>query len=344
MAGPLVSIVTPSFNQGQFIGRTIESVLGQSYPHIEYCVIDGGSTDTTLDVLRSYGSKLMWCSEPDRGQTHAINKGFAQSQGSIRAYLNSDDTLIPNAVETIVDLFRRDPTVSLYYGDAHYIDADDRITGLYVTAEYSFDRLMHDCCICQPAAFWTAEIAKKVGPFDESLHFVMDYDYWIRIDRAFGRIRHAPVILANSRLYSTTKTLAHRREIYNEIFAICTRHVGYVSRSYVEGYYHHRLDEGPELLFRSLGRFSKLAGSGGGAEAGESIKSLTAAELADKIDYYERLDQRTTMAAGRRSSILREIDRRRVILDEMRPSNIQKIKEDEVKMIEATAAKVKKAS
>jgi len=258
VGGPLVSIVTPSLNQGKFIKRTIDSVLGQSYPHIQYCVVDGGSTDNTLDVLRSYGSKLRWCSERDRGQTQAINKGFAESRGWIRGYLNSDDVLLPNAIETIADLFVRNPTVSLYYGDAQYIDADDRVTGLYASAEYSFHRLMHDCCICQPAAFWTAEIAEKVGPFDESLSFVMDYDYWIRIDRAGGLICHVPPILANCRLHPATKTLSERRKIFREIFAISMRHAGYVSRSYVAGYWHHRLHEMPDLPFKLLSKIPKL--------------------------------------------------------------------------------------
>lgn len=234
---PLVTIVTPSFNQGRFIRRTIDSVLNQNYPNIEYRVVDGASTDDTVDVLRSYGKRLNWVSEPDRGQAHAINKGFSGGRGEIRGYLNSDDTLLPNAIDNVVSLFLRDNLVSMYYGDANYIDGNDRITGSYRTAEYSFGRLMMDCCICQPAAFWTAKIADKIGPFDEQLHYAMDYDYWLRIDRAGGIIRYEPTLLANSRLYPDTKTRSARPEIYKEIFSICERHGGYVSRNYVEGYW-----------------------------------------------------------------------------------------------------------
>jgi glycosyltransferase involved in cell wall biosynthesis len=209
-------------------------------------------------VLRSYGTKVNWISEPDRGQTHAINKGFAQSRGEILAYLNSDDELLPDAVATAVDLFSSNPDVSMYYGDANYIDVEGPITGSYSTAEYSFERLMHDCCVCQPAAFWTSTIAQKVGPFDESLNYVMDYDYWLRIDRAGGLIRHVPQILASSRLYPATKTLSERRKIYAEIFAVCHRHGGYVSRNYVQGYWHHKFHEQPSWFFKVVGLIPDL--------------------------------------------------------------------------------------
>ena len=176
-------IVTPACNQGRFVARTVTSVRDQSYPNVEFLVMDGGATDDTVDVLRAFGDRGRWVSEPDRGQTHAINKGFATATGDIRGYLNSDDTLLPNAVETIVDHFLKQDDLDLIYGDADYIDEMDNVTGVYSTAEYSFERLMQDCCICQPAAFWRARIAEKVGAFDERLQFAMDFDYWLRIAR-----------------------------------------------------------------------------------------------------------------------------------------------------------------
>jgi glycosyltransferase involved in cell wall biosynthesis len=250
---PLVSIVTPSYNQGRFIGRTIESVLGQSYPRIEYRIIDGGSTDATLDVLKSHGGKLDWISEPDRGQAHAINKGFERSRGEIRAYLNCDDALNPDAVEQAVDHFARNPNVDMLYGDAHYINTKDEITGVYATAEYSFEQLMDYNCVCQPAAFWTTKIADKIGPFDERLNYVMHYDYWLRIDRAGGLIRYVPVFLAYFRLYPETKTLSARRKIHAEIFAVCERHGGYVGRSHVRSYWQHRFHEQPTPFLKLVG-------------------------------------------------------------------------------------------
>jgi glycosyltransferase involved in cell wall biosynthesis len=236
---PLVSIVTPSFNQGRFIHRTIESVLSQSYPNIEYLVIDGGSTDETLDILKSYGDRVRWISEPDSGQSAAINKGMRRARGVILGYLNSDDVLLPHAIETVVSYLQKHPVCDLVYGDAAYIDEDDRVIGSYPTASYSFDRLMDDCCICQPAAYWRATLADAVGPFDEARQFAMDYDYWLRVDRSGFVLRHLPVTIAQSRLHAGAKTLSARRAIYGEIFSICRAQGGYVSRNYVEGFWDH---------------------------------------------------------------------------------------------------------
>ncbi len=234
---PVVSIVTPSFNQGPYLRRTIESVLSQDYPHIDYRVVDGGSTDDTLAILRSYGDRFPWISEPDRGQAHAINKGLAKARGEIFAYLNSDDLLRPGAVRRVVEHFRRRPACDLVYGRAMFIDPDDRYLAMYPTRPYSFDGLMDDCIISQPAAFWTRRIADAVGPFDEHLRLTMDYDYWLRIDRAGGRIEHSDELLACTRMHPSTKTAAMPRErFFDEIWRTCLRHGGYVSANYVSGW------------------------------------------------------------------------------------------------------------
>jgi glycosyltransferase involved in cell wall biosynthesis len=251
---PLVSVVTPSYNQAPFLRRTIESVLGQTYPHIEYIVIDGGSRDGSVDILKSYGNRIRWVSEPDRGQAHAINKGFARARGSIRAYLNSDDVLLPDAVERAVGYFQAHPDWDLLYGRAYYIDEADRVIGMYPTDEYSFERLMRDCCICQPAAFWRTRIAEVVGPFNEDLHYALDYEYWLRIDRVGGRIVHVPDVLAASRLHPMTKTLAGRRSFYREIFRVCRQWGGYVDISYFWGLWHHLLRERAPRGIAWLGR------------------------------------------------------------------------------------------
>jgi glycosyltransferase involved in cell wall biosynthesis len=255
---PLVSIVTPSYNQGRFLRRTIESVLNQSYPNIEYLVIDGGSRDESVEILKSYGNRFPWVSERDGGQTDAINKGFARTRGEIRAYLNSDDVLLPNAIERVVAYFQANSNCDLLYGCADYIDARDQLIGKYATADYSFDRLMTDCCICQPAAFWRTRIARRIGPFDDRLHFAMDYDYWLRIDRAGGRIEHVPEKLACSRLYAETKTLSARREIFREIFTVCQRHGGYVHMHWFQGLWHHLCEERNSGLLRRLKGWPKL--------------------------------------------------------------------------------------
>jgi glycosyltransferase involved in cell wall biosynthesis len=259
---PLVSIVTPSYNQGRFIRRTIESVLTQSYPKIEYVVIDGGSNDETVEILRTYDNRFDWVSEPDRGQTDAINKGMARVKGEILAYLNSDDVLAPGAIERVVRFFQQCPDCDMVYGDADYIDEEDRVTGHYKTADYSFNRLIEDCMVCQPAAFWRRRIAEKVGPFDKQLNYAMDYDYWLRIAKTGGDIRFLPEKLACSRLYPETKTQSARSEIYREIFEICRRHVGYVHQSYYRGYWHHRIYDNNNVISRIFrlhpGLYTKL--------------------------------------------------------------------------------------
>lgn len=248
---PLVSIVTPSFNQGEFIKRTIDSVLNQSYPRLEYIVVDGGSTDGTVEILKSYGNRLQWISEPDRGQSHAINKGFARSHGEIHAYLNSDDVLSPDAVEKVVAFLQQNPHSDLVYGRANYVDEQDQVIGMYNTDDYSFERLMQDCCICQPAAFWRARAADKVGPFNEDLVYAMDYEYWLRVAHDGGQIEHIHDVLASSRVYPETKTLSARREIFREIFAICEEWGGYISMDYFRGLWHH-------LCWEREGRWSAL--------------------------------------------------------------------------------------
>jgi glycosyltransferase involved in cell wall biosynthesis len=245
---PLVSIVTPSYNQGRFIRRTIESVLSQSYPFIEYVVVDGRSTDETVDILKSYGSRLKWISEEDRGQTHAINKGMDMVSGEIRAYLNSDDVLVPDAVAKAVRYFDQYPLCDMIYGRAHYIDVNDSVMGDYNTKPYSAAELINDCMICQPATFWRREIASIVGQFNEKLDYVMDYEYWLRMMNAGASIHHYPEILACSRLYPETKTLSARTAIYREIFDVCTEQCGFVSKSYFHGYWNHLcFERGPRL-------------------------------------------------------------------------------------------------
>jgi glycosyltransferase involved in cell wall biosynthesis len=240
---PLVSIVTPSYNQGRFLRRTIESVLSQDYPHVEYLVFDGGSTDESVNVLRSFGDRFFWRSEPDGGQTDAINDGLHLARGDILAYLNSDDVLLPGAIATVVAHFRKNADWDLLYGNAYQIDETDRALGEYPTSAYDFELLLQSCCICQPAAFWRRRITDRVGLFDDSLHYAMDYEYWMRIDRAGGRLVHVPDFLACSRVYPQTKTQSARLQVYREILDVSRRHAPDASFSQYYAYWHHRCHE-----------------------------------------------------------------------------------------------------
>lgn len=240
---PLVSVVMPTRNHARFIRDAIDSVLDQNYEKVELIVMDGASTDDTVNILKSYGDRISWVSEPDNGQTDAINKGMLQASGEVLAYLNSDDILLPGAIASAVRYFNDHPECDMVYGNADYIDIDGNITGQYATAEFSLERLMTDCCVCQPAAFWQRRIVDRIGPFDVSLQTTMDYDYWLRMATSGGIIHHTSQKLAQSRLHEDAKTVAMRGKIYEEIFDICERHGGYVSFSYFLGRWSYRMYE-----------------------------------------------------------------------------------------------------
>ncbi|HLA97025.1 MAG TPA: glycosyltransferase family 2 protein, partial [Anaerolineales bacterium] len=139
---PLVSIVTPSFNQGRFLEETIQSVLAQDYPRIEYLIVDGGSTDGSLEIIRRYADRLgWWVSEPDRGQTEALNKGFARARGEIFAWLNSDDTYLPQAVSEAVAYLQAHPEAGMVYGDANLVDEHGRVIGKFPARQTDYQRL-----------------------------------------------------------------------------------------------------------------------------------------------------------------------------------------------------------
>lgn len=185
---PSISIVTPSYNQAQFIRETIDSVLNQNYPNLEYWVIDGGSTDGTVDILKSYGKKIKWVSEKDKGQTEAINKGFAKCHGEILAYLNSDDAYLPNTLHTVAEHFQAHPESQWLTGDYFIIDEHGRKFQSFV-ANYkkllrrrpSFASLAVANYIAQPSTFWRAAAAQEVGTFNEKWRYCMDFDYWLRL-------------------------------------------------------------------------------------------------------------------------------------------------------------------
>jgi glycosyltransferase involved in cell wall biosynthesis/GT2 family glycosyltransferase len=224
---PLVTVITPSFNQGKYIEETILSVLNQEYPNIEYIVMDGGSTDGTVDILKKFSNRITWFSEKDKGQTDAINKGFRLAKGDILAYLNSDDTYLPGAIDRAVRyLTIENPDAKFVYGEGYHISAEGKIIERYPTESFNYRRLAETCFICQPTTFWKREVIEKIGFFDENLHYAMDYDYWIRIAKQYGTLWSISEYLANSRFYMETKTMSKRLEAHAEILKVVRNHYG----------------------------------------------------------------------------------------------------------------------
>lgn len=235
--GPLVSIVTPSYNQGRYIERTIESVLSQDYPNLEYIVVDGGSDDNTVAILKKYEEHLTWISEKDRGQADAINKGFRMAKGEVMAWLNSDDTYLPGAIHQSVAYFEAHPEVGMLYGEGYHIDEDGERIERYYTEPFDYQRLSEVCFICQPTVFLRAQVINTVGPLDVTLDYCLDYEYWMRIAKRF-RIGYLDAYLANTRLHLDTKTLSKRVEVHEETLQVVKRHYGQVPIRWINAYAH----------------------------------------------------------------------------------------------------------
>lgn len=185
---PKVSIITPSYNQADYIERTIKSIVSQDYPNIEYIIMDGKSTDNSVDIIKKYDKKLKWTSEKDSGQSEAINKGLRQATGDIVAFLNSDDMYEPGAIKKVVDFFNDNPDVKWAYGKCKIIDSNDNEIRKPITiyknlmlSKYSYSKLLSENFISQPATFWRREIHDEFGYFDEDDHWCMDYQFWLRI-------------------------------------------------------------------------------------------------------------------------------------------------------------------
>ncbi len=220
---PKISIITPSLNQGHFIEATIRSILEQGYPNLEYIVIDGGSTDETLAILERYAGRLTWISEKDRGQADAINKGLRMVTGEIMAYLNADDLLLPGALLRVAKVFTEDPQIMWLTGRCRIIDEQGReirklITlykNLWLTVHSRAGLLITDY-ISQPATFWRARMFREAGPFDDSLHYAMDYEYWLRLE-AIQPLKVIHDYLAAFRIHQQSKnTNAGHGNVYIE--------------------------------------------------------------------------------------------------------------------------------
>lgn len=233
-----VSIVTPSFNQGRFIERTLKSVADQTGAHIEHIVFDGGSTDNTVEILKRFSPKVRWISEKDKGQTDAVNKGIRATDGDIIGWLNSDDIYYPGAISRIVAFFNNNPDIDVVYGMADHIDINDNAFEDYPTEPWDFEKLKETCFISQPALFLRRRIVEKCGFLEESLHYCMDYEYWLRLGKAGAKFAYFEEKLAGSRLYADNKTLASRVKVHKEINDMLKKSFGKVPDRWIFNYAH----------------------------------------------------------------------------------------------------------
>ena len=212
-----VSVVTPSYNQAAFLEATLRSVLEQDYPEIEYLVVDGGSTDGSLEIIRKYAGRLAWwVSEPDHGQAEAINKGLQRATGEVVAWLNSDDIYLPGAVRAAVQALEAEPELGLVYGDMLSLDSAGQTTNLQRFGDWGLAGLMRFRIIGQPAVFMRRaaleSAALSPGVFlDPSLHFLLDHHLWLRIGRDWP-IRHQDGVWAGARYHAEAKNVARAAE------------------------------------------------------------------------------------------------------------------------------------
>ncbi|MFI5251109.1 MAG: glycosyltransferase family 2 protein [Bacteroidota bacterium] len=231
MNSPRFSIISPSYNQASFIEANIQSVMNQDFSDVEHIIIDGGSTDGTIDILKKY-PHLRWVSEPDNGQAHALNKGFKMAKGEIVGWVNSDDMYRPNIFKKVNDAFS-DPHVMVVYGDGYEIDAGGRETKPMLTRGMTYENLVKywtwSCEYVQPSFFYRRQVFQEVGYLDESLQYVMDQEYFIRLTHRYT-LQYIPYALSNLRLYESSKTGKGMHHVISpwiwELHRVSVRHWG----------------------------------------------------------------------------------------------------------------------
>jgi glycosyltransferase involved in cell wall biosynthesis len=216
----LVSIITPSYNQAKYLEQTIQSVLGQEYPNIEYIVIDGGSTDDSEQVIRKYMDHLAyWISEKDSGQAEAINKGFRRARGELVAWLNSDDYYLPDVIPAVVKVFEEYPDVVMVYGDMLAVDENGQTLNALKYRQLSLQDLLCFQIIGQPSVFFRRDVLEKTGGLDTTFHFLLDHHLWIRIAQQ-GKILHVDQTWSAARYHAEAKNRAKAAEFGRDAFRI----------------------------------------------------------------------------------------------------------------------------
>jgi glycosyltransferase involved in cell wall biosynthesis len=217
----LVSIITPSFNQGRFIEEAILSVKAQNDPHIEHIIVDGGSTDGTMGVVRRYEGtyNMRWVSEPDEGQADALNKGFKLARGEVLGWLNADDTYQPGAVGSAVAWLQSHPAVDLVYGGFNFINEGGKILYTHIPPKFSLEKLLYGDIIPQAAMFFRRRLTVEIGGVDPNLHYVMDWEFVLRIARHY-RVQRIPAVWGNFRITRGTKSVEEPQRSWPEIIPV----------------------------------------------------------------------------------------------------------------------------
>ena len=204
----LVSIITPSFNQAEYLEATIQSVLAQEYSDLEYIIVDGGSTDGSLEIIQKYAGQLSWwVSEPDQGQADGINKGLLRARGEVVAWLNSDDLYMPGAIQAAVAALQADPDSGMVFGDAITIDPAGRPLNRLSFGDWNLPELMRFRIICQPAVFMRRAVWDQVSYLDENFHYMLDHHLWLRIARKYS-VKHIPELWAAARHHPAAKNVS----------------------------------------------------------------------------------------------------------------------------------------
>lgn len=217
---PLVSVVTPSFNQARFLEQTIRSVIEQNYANLEYLLVDGGSTDGSLDIIHKYSKKIdWWVSEVDNGQAEAINKGLRRTKGEFVAWINSDDHYLPGAIDRAVSTFIQHPSVGLVFGDVLAIDENGQSINQLRYGDWSLLDLMSFRVIGQPSVFMRRSILEQVGFMDTTYHFLLDHHLWIRMGQV-SELCYIPGNLSAARFHPESKNVARAKEFGSEVYRI----------------------------------------------------------------------------------------------------------------------------
>ena len=224
---PRIAIVTPSFNQARYLGATIDSVLGQNYPNLHYHVQDGASVDGTLELLQGRGDRVSWRSEPDQGQSHAINIGFADVDCDIMAYLNSDDMLLPGTLAYVANFFLARPEIDIVYGHRVFIDREGLEVGRAVLPAHHDKTLRYADYVPQETMFWRRRVWQAMGRLDQNFHYALDWEFILRAQAAGFRFQRLPRFLACFRVHDEQKTAATYAVGVKEMLVLRRRYLGF---------------------------------------------------------------------------------------------------------------------